>query len=420
MATSQKGIQDLVHSLDQGGLVPIIRIAMFAALIITLTLLYLFVQFKGLSNSTAMDQAQIAREIAAGNGFSTKYIRPFAIWQLENAGKEVPNEKFPDFFQSPLPPFINSIPLKIVQSHWKLEPTDLVYIGDRMIAGTAILFFLLSVVVWYFIGLRLFDKKLALIGCAMILMTDLFWQFSLSGLPQMLMLLLFSGACLATLKAMEKKADLLPMLILLFAAGLLFGLMILCHGAAVWIFLGWFAFAVFYFHPRGISALVAMAAALLIVLPWLARNYSVSGNPLGIAGYELAVPAFTSESGFMRSISGAPSLGGMAPRELETLAPVGRRAEVLPRPPVRPELVVGRALLRVLEHFVGFLQLLEARLGVLLLADVRVVLAGQLAVGALDLVLRGGARHAHDLVVVLVAHGPTLAPAHGGRRPRFP
>lgn len=313
MATSQKGIQDLVHSLDQGGLVPIIRIAMFAALIITLTLLYLFVQFKGLSNSTAMDQAQIAREIAAGNGFSTKYIRPFAIWQLENAGKEVPNEKFPDFFQSPLPPFVNSIPLKFVQSHWKLEPTDLVYIGDRMIAGTAILFFLLSVVVWYFIGRRLFDKKLALIGCAMILMTDLFWQFSLSGLPQMLMLLLFSGACWATLQAMEKKAELLPMLILLFAAGLLFGLMILCHGAAVWIFLGWFAFAVFYFQPRGISALVAMAAALLVVLPWLARNYSVSGNPLGIAGYELTVPAFTSESGYMRSISGAPSLGGMAP-----------------------------------------------------------------------------------------------------------
>ncbi|MFY8269211.1 MAG: hypothetical protein ACOVLK_07415, partial [Terrimicrobiaceae bacterium] len=61
MAQSKKGIQQLVHSLDQGGLVPIIRIAVFAALIITLTLLYLFVQFRGLATSTAMAQAQIAR-----------------------------------------------------------------------------------------------------------------------------------------------------------------------------------------------------------------------------------------------------------------------------------------------------------------------------------------------------------------------
>ena len=129
----------------------------------------------------------------------------------------------------------------------------------------------------------------------------------------MLMLLLFSGACWTTLKAMEKKADLFPMLALLFASGLLFGLMTLCHGAAIWIFLGWLAFAVVYFPPRGIAALVALAAVILVVLPWLARNYSVSGNPLGIAGYELTVPVFTSESGHLRSFSGAPSLGGMAP-----------------------------------------------------------------------------------------------------------
>ena len=34
MATSKKGLQDIVHALDQGGLVPIIRIAMFGALIV--------------------------------------------------------------------------------------------------------------------------------------------------------------------------------------------------------------------------------------------------------------------------------------------------------------------------------------------------------------------------------------------------
>ena len=313
MTTQKPGAQEIVHAIDQGKLAPVIRMAMFGALIITLTLLYLFVQFRGLPSSTAMDQAQIARNIADGKGFTTKYIRPFAIWQLENAGKEVPSENFPDFFNSPLNPFVNALPLKLVQSQWKLSPTDLIYIGDRVIAGTAIVFFLLSVAIWYLVGKKLFDQKLSLIGCAIILLTDLMWQFTLSGLPQMLMLFLFSIAAFCTLTAMEKRSSAPAVLGLLFAAGIAFGLMVLAHGAAIWIFLGWLAFALLYFQPRGVAGLVAVGALAIVVIPWLARNYSVSGSPLGIAGYELVAPVNSGESGYLRSISGPPPFSGINP-----------------------------------------------------------------------------------------------------------
>jgi hypothetical protein len=313
MAQSGKSLQDVVHSLDQGGLVPIIRVAMFGALVLTLTLLYLFVQFRGLSSATAMDQAQIARQLAMGNGFSTQYIRPLAIWQLETAGKQIPKDEFPDFFQSPLNPLINSIPLKLVESSWKLTPTDLVYVGDRVIAGTSILLFFLSVWIWYHVACRLFDKLIALLGCAIILLSDLMWQFSLSGLPQMLLLLLLSGAAWLTLKAMEKRSEFVPSLLFLFGAGAVFGLMVLAHGATFWIFLGWLVFALFYFHPRGIAGLVALSALLIVTLPWAVRNYAVCGNPLGLAGYELVAPVNTAESGYLRSISEAPPLSGIHP-----------------------------------------------------------------------------------------------------------
>jgi len=313
MTTQKPGAQEIVHAIDQGKLAPVIRMAMFGALIITLTLLYLFVQFRGLPSSTAMDQAQIARNIADGKGFTTKYIRPFAIWQLENAGKEVPSENFPDFFNSPLNPFVNALPLKLVQSQWKLSPTDLIYIGDRVIAGTAIVFFLLSVAIWYLVGKKLFDQKLSLIGCAIILLTDLMWQFTLSGLPQMLMLFLFSIAAFCTLTAMEKRSSAPAVLGLLFAAGIAFGLMVLAHGAAIWIFLSWLAFALLYFQPRGVAGLVAVGALAIVVIPWLARNYSVSGSPLGIAGYELVAPVNSGESGYLRSISGPPPFSGINP-----------------------------------------------------------------------------------------------------------
>ncbi len=308
-STGEIGVQAALHSLEQGKLASIIKWAMIVVLIVALVLVYLFVKFRGFSTVTAMDQAQIARSIAAGDGFSTKFIRPLAIWQLEQGGKTVPTEKFPDFYQSPLNPMVNSIPLKVIESSWKMTPTDLIYAGDRAIAVTAVVIFLLSVVVWYFIGSKLFDPKLALVGCAIILLTDMMWQFSLSGLPQMLMLLLFSIALLLTIVAMELRERLLPMLGALFGAGVCFGLMILAHGLAAWIFVGWLAFAVIYFQPRGLAGLTALAAVLIIVLPWMARNYSVSGNPFGLAIYD-AISIGKPEQGYLRSIEEAPSVEG--------------------------------------------------------------------------------------------------------------
>ena len=260
-----------------------------------------------------MDQAQISREIASGHGFSTKYLRPFAIWQLEQVGKTVPSENFPDFFQSPLTPLVNALPLKLVQSAWELGPLNIIYIGDRIIAGMAILFFLLSVAVWYLVACRLFDQKLAILGCVLILLTDLLWQFSLSGLPQMLMLLIFSGACWTTLRALEKKNERRSLLLFLAATGLLFGLMILGHGAAAWIFVGWLVFAGFVFSPRALAIAAPLIGALLVLAPWLYRNQLVCGNPLGIAGYELLAQPLHSEAGYLRSFSEAPSLTGMRP-----------------------------------------------------------------------------------------------------------
>ena len=77
--------------------------------------------------------------------------------------------------------------------------------------------------------------------------------------------------------------------------------------------------------------------------------------------------------------------------ELGAGVPVRRRlgAALLPSP---ADFVVGGALLGILQHFPGLGDVLEARLGVGLLRDVGVVLARQLAVGALDLVGRRVAR----------------------------
>jgi len=91
--------------------------------------------------------------------------------------------------------------------------------------------------------------------------------------------------------------------------------------------------------------------------------------------------------------------------KLESLVPIRRRAEFLPRFPAGAEPVVGGAFLGVLEYLVGFPDLLEARLRIGLLADVRMILAGKFPLGALDLVRGRITRHAEYLVIVFEFHG---------------
>ncbi len=89
----------------------------------------------------------------------------------------------------------------------------------------------------------------------------------------------------------------------------------------------------------------------------------------------------------------------------------------LSRRPVLPELVVKPSLLGVREHLVGFGELLEARLGLpVARVQVGMVLAGELAEGGRDLLLRGRPRHAEHLVEVLGFRHPYLLPACGARR----
>jgi len=66
-------------------------------------------QERGLTTAEGMDPAQIAREIARGNGFTTKTIRPAAIWQIEEFTGQAPTGKIPETYHAPANPFFNAI-----------------------------------------------------------------------------------------------------------------------------------------------------------------------------------------------------------------------------------------------------------------------------------------------------------------------
>ena len=295
-------VQRAVHAVEAGGLAPWIKRGLIAVVIFIIAGYYLW-HFRGLETSQGMDQAQIGREIASGNGFSTHFARPLAYGQLKANGKKPETAIWTDTYNAPLPPLVNSLALLTVKSRWKLTTNQLVYAGDKAIAVLSIIFFLLSVLVLFFIARRLFDQRIAIFACALVLLSDMFWEYSLSGLPQMLMLLLFNCTLYALVRAIEATYAGQAQTRWLIAIGIGFGLLALTHALTFWIFLAALIFSIFFFRPRGRAAALILGAFAIVYVPWLIRNYAVSGNFGGVAIYSIFDGIGKSETAWMRQLS---------------------------------------------------------------------------------------------------------------------
>ncbi len=297
-------VQEVIHDLEEGSFKKTALFAVFLAAVAGLATLYLFFNFRGLDSETAMDQAQIGRQIAAGAGYSTLYIRPLAMWQFLGHEEKVPPGQFPETYNFPLNPLVNALILRPIKRWWPMEPTDLVYAGDRAIAGGGVAFFLASLFVLFFLVRSLFDRKIAWLTTGLVVLSDMMWRFSVSGLPQMLMLFLFSVALLLLHHALRAREDLRTgrMLLLLSAGAILFGLMTLAQPVAAWIFLGFLVFVFIRFKPRAVSGLTVFFLYLGVVAPWLVRNYLVCGNPLGLGIFAILDGTTGSELSFMSTL----------------------------------------------------------------------------------------------------------------------
>ena len=302
MASSEELVQRAVHQLEVGEFAVWLKRSLLGLIVIAIGLFYMY-HFRGLATSQAMDQAQIGRAIASGHGWRTDFIRPRAIGQLQAHGKNIPQKIWRDTYNAPLPPLVDAIALFPLRAHWKMTLSAFVYSGDKAIAIMSILIFFASVVALFFVVRRLFDQRLALMSCGFVLLCDMVWQYSLSGLPQMLLLLLFNLTIYALVRAAEEKHDGRPPGIWLIGAGFGFGLLALSHALTLWIFVAAFVFSLVFFRPRGRAAIVMLVAFAIVYLPWLLRNFVVCGNPGGVAIYSILDGLGPSEAGWMRRIA---------------------------------------------------------------------------------------------------------------------
>jgi len=264
----------------------LIRRCLFFLVLILLTLGNLFVMFRGLSSPHAMDQAQIAREMSRGHGQSTKFIRPADYYLAEKKQEGAVDLKgFQDTYHAPLNLWVNAAVFKMIGANepgaYQMRDNELIFQLDRVVATVSTIFFLLAIGVNYLLIARIFDAKIAGVCAIIMLFSQVFWLFSLSGLPQMLMLFLFSCGLYFVYRAIEafneERKAMLPALV----AGVCFTLLAMTHWVTVWIALGYILFAAIAFRPRGLVGVFVLGMLAVVGSFFIMRNLGVVGKPLG-------------------------------------------------------------------------------------------------------------------------------------------
>jgi hypothetical protein len=295
-------VQGLVHSPEQRRIAGFFRFVLSLAAAVALAIGYLLFQFRGLSTAVGIDQAQIAHEIVRGHGFSTKNIRPLEVHLLQQTLGKAPVENVPDLYHAPLNPIVNAGFLYLFGSQLdqRVDNGDPVYRGDRLIAAASVFFFLLALVANFFLARLLFDAKVAWLVTGAVLVADQFWQFSLSGLPQMLLLFLMTCSLWCLARAVIAEANDQNPYLWLFVLGISQGALALCHPITLWISGSSWLFCSVYFRRRLLGVLLPGLICLALFSAWLVRDLQISKTPFGISPFALLDHVVHSESSWMR------------------------------------------------------------------------------------------------------------------------
>lgn len=284
----------MASSLESHSTSPVISGAVrlvFYVFMGVLALMEVFVSFRGLKSPAGMEQAQLARELARGNGWVTKCVRPGAWRQLEDGRAEaVDLGRFPDTSSAPLPALVLAPLFKLAEPWWAYDPgkDGVIYALDRISAAVGVLFFLLLLYHLNGLAMRLFDERVAVVVCAGVGFCRPMWELAASGSPRLLLGLELVVALRLLFSVMERLEKGVPMKKRLLLLGMMLAAMGMTHSMGVlWaVVIGVGVVLGMGRAGRAMVGLTGLLSALLgpLLLAgglWMWRNLELTGDVLG-------------------------------------------------------------------------------------------------------------------------------------------
>ncbi|MGO9588339.1 MAG: ArnT family glycosyltransferase [Limisphaerales bacterium] len=309
-------IQKLIHMSEVGAGSRYLRFLVLGLAVVGLALVYNLRAYRNLATQEAMDSAQLARNFAEGKGYTTLFIRPFSLYLVQShneakhaAAPAATNSDFaqikfnphPDLANPPVYPMVLAglmkvrtfrYPVELKKPFWSDNSRFWRYQPDFQIAVFNQILLLVAVALTFFLARKLFDANVAWVSALVTIGCELLWRFSTSGLSTMLLLVIFLGLTWCVLRFEEMAREPQPrtawLLGLALASGVLTGVGALTRYAFGWTIIPVALFLFFFSGQRRMLHVLAAAGVFMIVMiPWVARNYAVSGTPFGTAGFAI-------------------------------------------------------------------------------------------------------------------------------------
>jgi 4-amino-4-deoxy-L-arabinose transferase-like glycosyltransferase len=235
-------------------------------------------QYKGVTNILAMDYAQVARNLAQGEGFTTKLIRPLSLARNPRI------DRHPELTYAPVHPYLASLFMRMMADK------------GRALALSCGVAYLLCVPVVFFLGWQLFDLRTGILSAVVFATSLANLRQSISGL-EVLWLTLWVCLLFLVLHTLSRKQR--WRLHLAAVAGLLMALIYLTQ--YLWIVVLPLVLAFIYLssdkRTRVQASVLFLAVFALAILPWCIRNVRVAGAPFFTFRWAEAVMATRSNPG---------------------------------------------------------------------------------------------------------------------------
>ena len=251
-----------------------------------------------------MDYAQLGRNISLNGGLMTKCVRPMSMWKMsELSPTEDPQIKgHPDLYHPPAYPVVLSLGFKL----FELAGVDpfLMPEGGRaatmpaeqwVVLPVNHLFTILTGWIVFSLGKRMFSREIGFLGMTIYYLSNIAWQDSISGLniamASFFVAASFRSMVVAMLNRRDKDSTMswaVPFVFSIIYSAIAFHTRYITIAAIPGIALfAWLMGGKFRGGTR--YAVIFIGLYMVMITPWLYRNFDHSGNPLGLAAHTALV-----------------------------------------------------------------------------------------------------------------------------------
>ena len=326
-------LQEWIHRLELGGGVRYLRWLLAVVAFAAIGVVYDSLCFQNINTPEGMDAAQLGRNIAAGRGYTTLFVRPFSmrLTSQHRADKSMLlDENHRDISNAPVYPIVLSALLRVAPAMgdlasikgFNIAPHDLfIAVLNQMLLG-------LAAFLVFRLASRWFDQAVAWTAFILFVLTELYWRFSVSGLSTILVMdlvLLLVWLLSRFEQCSRENATTKRLAAYAIAIGLLVGLAMLTRYSIGWLIVPVIVFVIWSATKNRLAlALAVFGAFLLMVTPWLVRNTLASGWPLGTATFAIVeeTPGFPADA-LERSL--APSFAGLPGHQWQLAGGIARK-----------------------------------------------------------------------------------------------